>query len=75
MLLSLRRKRTSGEIRRRNGRQTGEDGDGPKFDPQSEDFQAAEDACGDLLGAMRPGSGTNVAPGGGDSGAGLEIRP
>ena len=53
----------------------GEDGDGPKFDPQSEDFQAAEDACGDLLGAMRPGSGTNVAPGGGDSGAGLEVRP
>ena len=48
----------------------GEDGDGPKFDPQSEDFQAAEDACGDLLGEMRPGSGTNVAPGGGDSGAG-----
>ncbi len=36
----------------------GEDGDGPKFDPQSEEFQAAEDACGDLLGEMRPGSGT-----------------
>jgi hypothetical protein len=28
-------------------------GDGPKFDPSSEEFQAAQEACGDLL----PGDG------------------
>ena len=53
----------------------GEDGEGPKFDPRSDEFQAAEDACGDLLGEMRPGSGTNVAPGGGESGPSTEVQP
>jgi hypothetical protein len=54
----------------------GEDGEGPKFDPQSEEFQAAEEACGDLLGEMRPGSGgTNVAPSGGESGPSTEVQP
>jgi hypothetical protein len=53
----------------------GEDGEGPKFDPRSDDFQAAEEACGDLLGTMRPGSGTNVAPGGGGSGPATEVQP
>jgi hypothetical protein len=52
-----------------------EDGEGPKFDPRSEEFQAAEEACGDLLGEMRPGSGTNVGPGGGESGPSTEAQP
>ena len=37
-----------------------EDGAGPKFDPRSEQFQAAEEACGDLLGEMRPGSAPSM---------------
>ena len=53
----------------------GEDGEEPKFDPRSDEFQAAEDACGELLGEMRPGSGTNVAPGGGESGPSTEVQP
>ena len=45
----------------------GADGEGPKFDPRSDEFQAAADACEDLLGEMRPGAGgsgpsTEVAP-------------
>ena len=45
----------------------GEDGEGRSSIRESDEFQAAEEACGDLLGEMRPGSGTNVAPGGGES--------
>ena len=53
----------------------GEEGEGPKFDPQSEEFQAAEDACGDLLGEMRPGSGPSVQQDDGASGSGTGVQP
>lgn len=52
-----------------------EDGAGPKFDPRSEEFQAAEEACGDLLGEMRPGSAPSVQQDGGASGPSTGVQP
>jgi hypothetical protein len=51
----------------------GDEGEGPRFDPRSEEFQAAEEACSDLLGEMRPGG--NLTPGGGSSGPSTEVQP
>jgi hypothetical protein len=52
-----------------------EDGAGPKFDPRSEEFHAAEEACGDLLGEMRPGSAPSVQQDGGASGPSTGVQP
>jgi hypothetical protein len=51
----------------------GDDGGGPLFDPRSEEFQAAEEACSDLLGEMRPGG--KLTPGSAGSGPSTEVQP
>jgi hypothetical protein len=51
----------------------GDDGEGPRFDPRSEEFQAAEEACSDLLGEMRPDG--KLTPGSAGSGPSTEVQP
>ena len=47
-----------------------EGGQGPAFDPRSEEFQAASEACRAEFGELMPGGGP-----GGDSGPSVEVAP